>query len=110
LIVLLQIEPFLEAASSPAAAAVAAGALAADIRGRGMRAAVALSVGTGVDAVLPLLQDKAVDMVLCMTVECGFGGQKFQEQVLDKVRNLRRTAHCKQHACRDSQPCLIREV
>jgi hypothetical protein len=28
----------------------------------------------------------AVSQVLCMTVECGFGGQKFQEHVLDKVR------------------------
>lgn len=27
-----------------------------------------------------------VMQVLCMTVECGFGGQKFQEHVLDKVR------------------------
>jgi hypothetical protein len=26
--------------------------------------------------------------VLCMTVECGFGGQKFQEQVLNKVGNV----------------------
>lgn len=58
-----QIEPFLEAAGGPAAAAVSAGALAADIRGRGMKAAVALAVGTGVEAVLPLLQAGAVDMV-----------------------------------------------
>lgn len=27
--------------------------------------------------------------VLCMTVVCGFGGQKFQEHVLEKVRALR---------------------
>ena len=61
---LLQIEPFLEGAgSSPAAAAAAAGALASDIRARGMRAAVALAVGTQVEAVMPLLQAGAVDMV-----------------------------------------------
>jgi len=59
----LQIEPFLESSGSPAAAAVAAGALAADISSRGMRAAVALAVSTGVEAVLPLLQSGAVDMV-----------------------------------------------
>lgn len=58
-----QIEPFLEAAGSPAAAAVSAGALAADIKARGMQAAVALAVSTGVEAVLPLLQSGAVDMV-----------------------------------------------
>jgi ribulose-phosphate 3-epimerase len=51
-----------------------------------MRAGVALAVCSGVEAVVPLLQAGAVDMVLCMTVECGFGGQKFQEQVLEKVR------------------------
>lgn len=59
-----------------------------------MRAAVALAVSTSVDAVLPLLQDGAVDMVLCMTVECGFGGQKFQEQVLDKV-SIGGAVHCR---------------
>lgn len=64
---------------------MAAAAFAADIKARGMRPAVALAVGTSIDAVLPLLQSGAVDMVLCMTVECGFGGQKFQEQVLTKV-------------------------
>jgi hypothetical protein len=42
---------------------VSAGALAADIRARGMKAAVSLAVSTGVDAVMPLLQAAAVDMV-----------------------------------------------
>lgn len=61
---LLQIEPFLESAGgSPAAAAVTAGALAADIRARGMRSGVALAVATPVEAVMPLLQAGAVDMV-----------------------------------------------
>lgn len=34
----------------------------------------------------------AVLQVLCMTVECGWGGQKFQEQVLAKVSSPMRTS------------------
>lgn len=76
----LQIEPFLGVAGSPAAAALSAGALAADIKARGMTAAVALAVSTGVEAVLPMLQAGAVDMVrwepcalgclVCMAHDC----------------------------------------
>jgi pentose-5-phosphate-3-epimerase len=67
-----QIEPFLEAAaaaagSSPAetlaAAVEAAAGLAADIRSRGMKAAVALAVSTGIEAAVQLVQQGAVDMV-----------------------------------------------
>ncbi|KAF8062764.1 ribulose-phosphate 3-epimerase [Scenedesmus sp. PABB004] len=92
--VTFQIEPFLEAAAGAGAAGAPtarglAAALAADVRARGMRAGVALAVGTGVEAVLPLVAAGQVDMVLCMTVECGFGGQAFQAHVLDKVRALR---------------------
>lgn len=69
-----QIEPFLEAAAAAGAAAggsgadptAAAAALAADIRARGMRAAVALAVSTPVEAALPLVQQGAVDMVRCL--------------------------------------------
>jgi pentose-5-phosphate-3-epimerase len=65
-----QIEPFLEAAASTAAsgdaaqaATQAAAALAADIRSRGMKAGVALAVGTSTEAVLPLVMASAVDLV-----------------------------------------------
>ena len=67
-----------------------AAALAATIRARGMRAAVALKPSTPIETVFPLVDADAVDMVLCLTVEPGFGGQKFTASVCDKVRALRR--------------------
>jgi ribulose-phosphate 3-epimerase len=57
------------------------------IKELGMKAAVALNPATPVstlDAILPEL-----DMVLVMSVNPGFGGQKFIPYTLDKVRELR---------------------
>lgn len=52
-----------------------------------MRVGVALKPGTSVDAVMALAEH--VDMVLVMTVEPGFGGQKFMASMMPKVRALR---------------------
>ncbi len=57
------------------------------IRGTGMKAGVALNPGTPVEAVAPLLDD--VDLVLVMTVNPGFGGQKFLHPMIDKIAALR---------------------
>lgn len=57
------------------------------IRRRGARAGLALKPGTGVSAALPFL-DQA-DLILTMTVEPGFGGQKLNETVLEKISDLR---------------------
>jgi len=57
------------------------------IRGHGVKAGLALNPGTPVEAALPLLD--MVDMVLVMTVNPGFGGQKFIHSCLEKVRRLR---------------------
>lgn len=57
------------------------------IRARGVRPGITLNPETRVDAVLPHLG--AVDLVLVMSVRPGFGGQKFIEGALDKVRALR---------------------
>jgi ribulose-phosphate 3-epimerase len=59
--------------------------LAAKIRALGMRAGVALAPQTGIEQVSELVAGGHVDLVLCMTVTPGFGGQKFQPQVMDKV-------------------------
>ena len=60
----------------------------ARIRKRGARAGLTLNPETPVDAVVPFLSD--VDLLLVMSVHPGFGGQKFIESALDKVRLVRR--------------------
>ena len=57
------------------------------IRQAGARAGISIKPDTPVEAVEPYLE--LVDMVLIMTVEPGFGGQKLIPACLDKVRRLR---------------------
>ncbi|QJF52549.1 ribulose-phosphate 3-epimerase [Roseobacter ponti] len=57
------------------------------IRGAGAKAGVALNPGTPAEAVSSLLD--MVDLVCVMTVNPGFGGQKFIHSQVDKVRQLR---------------------
>ena len=57
------------------------------IKEAGMKAGVTLNPATPVSAVEDVLED--VDMVLVMSVNPGFGGQKFIPRALDKVRALR---------------------
>lgn len=58
------------------------------IRAKGKKVGISVKPGTDLAPILPYL-DK-VDMVLIMTVEPGFGGQKFREDMLDKIRELRK--------------------
>lgn len=62
--------------------------LAREIRALGAKAGVALSPATGFDYWAELLP--AVDMVLIMTVEPGFGGQSFIEATLPKIAQARK--------------------
>ena len=57
------------------------------IRGAGMKAGVALNPGTPADAVAGLLD--MVDLICVMTVNPGFGGQKFIASQIDKIATLR---------------------
>jgi ribulose-phosphate 3-epimerase len=59
--------------------------LAAAVREAGMLCGLTIKPGTPVEAVLPYCADGTADMVLVMTVEPGFGGQKFQPAMMDKV-------------------------
>ncbi|CAD6233831.1 GSCOCG00007326001-RA-CDS [Cotesia congregata] len=57
------------------------------IKEAGMKVGVALKPGTPVDVVIEYVD--LADMVLVMTVEPGFGGQKFMESQMTKVKWLR---------------------
>ncbi|MCJ1907204.1 ribulose-phosphate 3-epimerase [Planococcus ruber] len=56
------------------------------IRSFGVKPGVVLNPHTPVEAILPILED--IDLVLFMTVNPGFGGQKFIESVVPKVEQL----------------------
>jgi ribulose-phosphate 3-epimerase len=62
-------------------------ALVAQMRALGLRAGLALNPDTPFTAVEPYLDQ--VDLVLCMTVFPGFGGQSFIEEVMDRVTQVR---------------------
>ena len=58
-----------------------------EIRRLGKKAGLALKPATPWDAALPYLEE--ADMILVMTVEPGFGGQKFMADMLPKLGKLR---------------------
>lgn len=60
------------------------------IRNHGIRPAVVLNPATPVSILEYIVAD--VDMVLLMSVNPGFGGQKFIPSVLDKIKELRALA------------------
>ncbi len=60
------------------------------IRACGKRVGISVKPGTPADAVYPYLEK--TDMVLVMTVEPGFGGQAFRDDMLPKIRAIRERA------------------
>jgi ribulose-phosphate 3-epimerase len=65
-------------------------ALVKQMRDLGLRAGLAANPDTPFEAIEPYLG--MVDLVLCMTVFPGFGGQEFIAEVLPKVRRVRQAA------------------
>lgn len=57
------------------------------IKDAGMKAAVTLNPSTPVEVLKDIIED--LDMVLLMSVNPGYGGQKFIARTLDKTRRLR---------------------
>ena len=57
-----------------------------EIKKYGKKAAVSINPGTPVSKIEDILED--VDMVLVMSVNPGFGGQKFIDSTIDKVEKL----------------------
>ncbi len=87
------LEPFRDAGADGCTVHVEVGetaALCAQMRDLGLRVGLAANPDTPFDALEPYLP--LVDLVLCMTVFPGFGGQSFIADVLPKVAQVRRAA------------------
>lgn len=67
------------------------------IRAKGKRAGVVVKPKTPASAVLPFLH--LCDLILVMTVEPGFGGQKFMADMMPKVTQIRRYIDAMQPHC-----------
>ncbi len=71
------------------------GELASRIRSLGVKAGISVKPATPVSVLEPLL--KSVDLILIMTVEPGFGGQKLNESCIEKVREIKKM--CDMYSC-----------
>lgn len=58
------------------------------IKGFGVKAAVSLNPATPVDVLKYIIND--LDMVLIMSVNPGFGGQKFIDSTVEKIKDVRK--------------------
>ena len=58
------------------------------IHEKGKKAGVVVKPGTPASAVLPFIDE--VELILVMTVEPGFGGQRFMADMMPKVQQIRR--------------------
>ncbi|EFS6815477.1 ribulose-phosphate 3-epimerase [Listeria monocytogenes] len=66
------------------------------IRSYNVKPSIAINPETSIEAIYPYLDD--VEMVLMMTVNPGFAGQKFQTDVLQKLHDLKAKLAGKVHA------------
>ena len=63
------------------------------IKEAGAKAGISIKPGTAVSVLEPVLEK--VDMVLIMSVEPGFGGQKFMPEALDRIQELKQMIDAK---------------
>lgn len=76
-------------------------AMIAAVKAAGLKCGISVNPGTPIERVYPYISD--VDMVLVMSVEPGFGGQKFMPIALEKIAQLK-------DAVKDTRPDLLIEV
>jgi ribulose-phosphate 3-epimerase len=84
------LEPFRHAGADGCTVHVEVGetaALLAEAKALGLRAGLAINPETPYEAIDPFLAD--ADLILCMTVHPGFGGQQFMAEVLPKIARTR---------------------
>lgn len=65
------------------------------IRALGMKAGISVKPKTPVSVLVPYLDE--IDLILIMSVEPGFGGQKFMPEALPKLVEARKLAECADH-------------
>ena len=68
-----------------------------EVKACGKRVGLSVKPGTPARELLPYLND--LDLALVMTVEPGFGGQKFMADMMPKVEMLRREIDCRGLSC-----------
>ena len=61
-----------------------------EIKKMNKKVGISIKPGTNVEKLLPFLKD--IDLVLIMTVEPGFGGQKFMKDQVKKIEYLKRVS------------------
>jgi len=66
-----------------------------EIKSYNKKVGISLNPETSIDKVLPVLE--IIDLVLIMSVNPGFGGQKFMEATLEKVEMLRKKIDSKNY-------------
>ena len=67
------------------------------MRALGKKVGLSLKPKTPAETLIPYIKD--LDIVLLMTVEPGFGGQKFMPDQLDKIRKVRSFIDVQNPAC-----------
>ena len=63
----------------------------------GCACGISIRPNTPIDVLIPFLKD--LDLVLIMSVEPGFGGQKFMENSIEKISSLRKIIDEKDYEC-----------